>query len=217
MWPAQADLHAMVHFDLALHTIPSVFDATPASSDAHLECPAPSPPQGAWQLQTPVARQALERPATASVFEPVAAKVARARLPLTIPFLVQVDPEYLGSLMILVALVLGLGFSILILLALFLCLIITCMQPVNRPSNAMRLAVISASCCLAISAGMSVTSNRRFASGLDQLLNSTTQLHTLTSQARAMPLSGATKALWPQLSAAGMSALQSAPSLCAGG
>jgi hypothetical protein len=119
MWPAQADLHAMVHFDLALHTIPSVFD---------------------------------------------------------------VDREYLGSLMILVALVLGLGFSILVLLALFLCLIITCMQPVNRPSNAMRLAVISASCFLAISAGLSVMSNRRFASGLDQLLNSTAQLHTLTSQ-----------------------------------
>jgi len=119
MWPAQADLHAMVHFDLALHTIPSVFD---------------------------------------------------------------VDPEYLGSLMILVALVLGLGFSILVLLALFLCLIITCMQPVNRPSNATRLAVISASCFLAISAGLSVMSNQRFASGLDQLLNSTAQLHTLTSQ-----------------------------------
>ncbi len=113
----------------------------------------------------------------------------------------QVDPEYLGSLMILVALVLGLGFSILVLLALFLCLIITCMQPVNRPSNAMRLAVISASCFLAISAGLSVTSNRRFASGLDQLLNSTAQLHTLTSQARATPLSCATKAPWPQLKA----------------
>ena len=27
MWPTQADLHAMVHFDLTLHTIPSVFDA----------------------------------------------------------------------------------------------------------------------------------------------------------------------------------------------
>ena len=100
-------------------------------------------------------------PVNAAVLEPVAAKVARARLPLTIPFLVQVDPEYLGSLMILVALVLGLGFSILILLALFLCLIITCMQPVNRPSNAMRLVVIAASCSLAISAGLAVTSNRR--------------------------------------------------------
>ena len=100
--------------------------------------------------------------------------------------------------MILVALVLGLGFSILVLLALFLCLIITCMQPVNRPSNATRLAVISASCFLAISAGLSVMSNQRFASGLDQLLNSTAQLHTLTSQARATPLSGATKAPWPQ-------------------
>ena len=154
MWPAQADLHAMVHFDLALHTIPSVFD---------------------------------------------------------------VGPEYLGSLMILVALVLGLGFSILVLLALFLCLIITCMQPVNRPSNATRLAVISASCFLAISAGLSVMSNQRFASGLDQLLNSTAQLHTLTSQARATPLSGATKAPWPQLRQAGMSALQPTPSLCAGG
>jgi len=27
MWPTQADLHAMGHFDLALHAIPSVFDA----------------------------------------------------------------------------------------------------------------------------------------------------------------------------------------------
>ena len=154
MWPAQADLHAMVHFDLALHTIPSVFD---------------------------------------------------------------VDREYLGSLMILVALVLGLGFSILVLLALFLCLIITCMQPVNQPSNAMRLAVISASCFLAISAGLSVTSNRRFASGLDQLLNSTAQLHTLTSQARATPLSCATKAPWPQLKAGWHASTSAAPSLRAGG
>merc|ERR1719223_179639 len=46
----------------------------------------------------------------------------------------------------------------------------------------MRLVVIAASCCLAISAGLAVTSNRRFASGLDQLLNATAQLHTLTSQ-----------------------------------
>jgi len=119
MWPTQADLHAMVHFDLTLHTIPSVFD---------------------------------------------------------------VDSDYLGSLMILVALVLALGFTILVLLALFLCLIITWMQPVNRPSTAMRLTIISASCFLAISAGLSVTSNWGFASGLDQLLNSTAQLHTLTLQ-----------------------------------
>ena len=27
MWPTQADLHAMAHFDLALHEIPSAFDA----------------------------------------------------------------------------------------------------------------------------------------------------------------------------------------------
>ena len=123
---------------------------------------------------SPVARQARERPATAAVLEPTAPRRH-----------VQVDPEYLGSLMILVALVLGVGFSILVLLALFLCLVITCMQPVNRPSNAMRLVVIAASCSLAISAGLAVTSNRSFASGLDQLLNSTAQLHTLTSQARA--------------------------------
>lgn len=42
-----------------------------------------------------------------------------------------IDPqnaEYLQSLMILVALVLALGFSILVLLALFLCLVISCLQ-----------------------------------------------------------------------------------------
>ena len=40
---------------------------------------------------------------------------------------------------------------------------------------------------LAISAGMSVTSNKQFASGLDILLNSTVELETLSAKARCRP------------------------------
>ena len=54
----------------------------------------------------------------------------------------------------------------------------------GRALLAVATVVIAASCSLAISAGLAVTSNRSFASGLDQLLNSTAQLHTLTSHAR---------------------------------
>ena len=97
------------------------------------------------------------------------------------------EADYLQSLMILVALVLALGFGVLVLLALFLCLIISCVQPVNWPSTAARLLVIAVSCSLAISAGMSVTSNKQFASGLDILLNSTVELETLSAKARCRP------------------------------
>jgi len=99
-----------------------------------------------------------------------------------IPADFDLDSEYIQSLMMLVALVLALGFSVLVLLALFLCLVISCMQPVNWPSTAARLTVIAVSCTLAISAGMSVTSNKRFASGLTALLNSTKQLEALSAQ-----------------------------------
>ena len=53
--------------------------------------------------------------------------------------------------------------------------------------TAARLLVIAVSCTLAISAGMSVTSNKQFASGLDILLNSTVELETLSAKARCRP------------------------------
>jgi hypothetical protein len=69
MWPTQADLHALAHFDLALHKIPSAFDAH-SWSDAHQAVPELGSFASSWLLAapgSPVARQARERPATASV------------------------------------------------------------------------------------------------------------------------------------------------------
>ena len=100
-----------------------------------------------------------------------------------IPADFNIGPDYLQSLMILVALVLGLGFGILVLLALYLCLVISCLKPFDCPNNtgwrlvAMALAVFLATC-----AGLSVDGNRQFAAGLDELVNRSGQVYTLTER-----------------------------------
>ena len=99
-----------------------------------------------------------------------------------IPANFDIGPDYLQSLMILVALVLALGFSILVLLALYLCLVISCLQPVNYPSTVWRLLVMAIAIFLAICAGLSVDGNRQFAAGLDELVSRSGQIYTLTEQ-----------------------------------
>jgi hypothetical protein len=93
--------------------------------------------------------------------------------------------DYLQSLMMVVALVLALGFSILVLLALFLCLVISFAQPVLWPSWGYRLFVSAAAVTLMVVASKSVSGSLEIRGGITKLEDSIDQLRLLLSNVRA--------------------------------
>ena len=69
--------------------------------------------------------------------------------------------EYMGSLMMIVALMLALGFAILVLLALYLCVVVSFAPPNPWPSNAFRLLVLATAATLVASSMQRRSSSSR--------------------------------------------------------
>jgi len=84
--------------------------------------------------------------------------------------------------MMLVAIVLALGFSVLVMLAFFLCLIISFVPPVTWPSNSFRILVVFVSVALAFISGQSVKGSQEFEHGLGDLLHAMQKLQELLQQ-----------------------------------
>jgi len=78
--------------------------------------------------------------------------------------------DYLQALMMIVAVVLGIGFSILVLLALWLCLIISYVEPLTWPPWTLRFAVMAVALAQAAIASKALEAHTSFHLGLDELL-----------------------------------------------
>ena len=88
----------------------------------------------------------------------------------------ELSSDYLQSLMMVVALVLALGFSMLILLALFLCMVISFAPPVTWPSWSFRLLVISCAVSLVFVTSHSLDGTASMQRGTAELSASVAQL-----------------------------------------
>ena len=106
-------------------------------------------------------------------------------LSLTFPFsnlepaTFDLSSEYIQSLMMIVAIVLGAGFAILVALALLLCMIISFAQPLLWPSWPYRLTVIALAIAMVIVAAFSVEGSVRMHDGLATLESSIGEFHAL--------------------------------------
>ena len=106
-------------------------------------------------------------------------------LSLTFPFsnlepaTFDLSSEYIQSLMMIVAIVLGAGFAVLVALALLLCMIISFAQPLLWPSWPYRLTVIALAIAMVIVAAFSVEGSVRMHDGLATLESSIGEFHAL--------------------------------------
>jgi len=92
------------------------------------------------------------------------------------------SPAYLQSLMMLVVLVLGIGFSMLVVLALFLCLVISFLPPVTSPPIVMRLAVIAAAFAMGATALKSMQGNHAYSHGMHELSSAVESLESILAE-----------------------------------
>ena len=94
--------------------------------------------------------------------------------------------DYLQSLMLIVALLLAVGFTTLVLLALYLCMIISFIPPTIQPPTACRVMVISIACALFVLASPAATASQQCARGLHSLFEGLHKLAQLVQHVRAL-------------------------------
>jgi len=102
----------------------------------------------------------------------------------SVPSDFNLSSDYLQSLMMVVVLVLGLGFVVLVLLAVYLCLIVSFMQPTDMPSKSFRQLCITLAIAISVCAQISVMGNEQWEAGMASLLATFQQLHQLAAQVR---------------------------------
>ena len=84
---------------------------------------------------------------------------------------------YLQSLMLIVAVLLAIGFATLVLIALFLCMVISFLPAADTPSNGTRLLCICLASMLFVFASPATAASEQLARGLQSLLDSLQQLN----------------------------------------
>ena len=90
--------------------------------------------------------------------------------------------DYLQSLMMVVALVLAIGFSLLVMLALFLCLIISFAPPIVWPTWTYRLTVVVCAISVVVVTAKSLNGTADMGRGTHELVDMVENLHNLTTQ-----------------------------------
>ena len=96
--------------------------------------------------------------------------------------------EYLQSLMMIVAGGLALGFSVLVMLALFLCLVISYAAPSFWPSWPYRILVVATAVALVATASNSLNGSHHIEEGLDELDGAIRGLQAMLVDVRARTL-----------------------------
>ena len=93
--------------------------------------------------------------------------------------------EYVQSQMLLVVMVLGVGFIVLLLLAVLVCTTITFIRPSDSPKLAVRFYVIANAVAMAAAASLAASFDGDFAAGLHALLASIDRLQAVAHTAAA--------------------------------
>jgi hypothetical protein len=93
--------------------------------------------------------------------------------------------DYVQSQMLLVVITLGLGFSLLLLIAVLLCAVITFSRPIDTPNLLARLAVMAVAIAMALAATAANEFNADVDTGLDELVLSLEDLRGLAEAAEA--------------------------------
>mmetsp|Transcript_21093 Transcript_21093/g.60165 ORF Transcript_21093/g.60165 Transcript_21093/m.60165 type:complete len:282 (+) Transcript_21093:73-918(+) len=93
--------------------------------------------------------------------------------------------EYVQSQMLLVVMVLGVGFIVLLLLAVLVCTTITFIRPSDSPKLAVRFYVIANAVAMAAAASLAASFDGNFAAGLHALLASIDRLQAVAHTAAA--------------------------------
>jgi len=97
--------------------------------------------------------------------------------------------DYVQSQMLFIVVTLGLGFSMLLLIAVLLCAVITFFRPIDTPILSARIAVMAAAIAMALAATAANDYNEHYSDGLDELVFS---LEDLRGMAEAVQTGGAT-------------------------
>jgi len=93
--------------------------------------------------------------------------------------------DYVQSQMLLIVLTLALGFSMLLLIAVLLCAVITFTRPVDTPRLPARLAVIGVSLAMTAAAAAANAFDEDFGTGLSELVNSLSDLRLIAQGVQA--------------------------------
>lgn len=99
----------------------------------------------------------------------------------SIPNEFSLSEEYVQSQMLMVVLVLVVGFSLLLLLAVLMCALISFVRPVGTPPMAVRLGVLGVALGMAVTSSYAAAFNGDFACGLDALIHSLEDVHALAT------------------------------------
>lgn len=100
----------------------------------------------------------------------------------SVPAQFNLTVAYLQSLTLIVAVLLAMGFTVLVLLALFLCMVISFVQPAIQPSARIRLVAVFAAIGLLIIARPVASGSDQCSQGLVTILDNLKELSTLIRQ-----------------------------------